>query len=104
MSFLSASNDGFINEWSVGNPIPVWQSHAHQLPVTYLNDSPVGDEYLSSSYDGTIKEWKSEQSVKVFMYYPGLNISCCDLRHLHPESVFSDEEKEILRQYGAIVE
>ena len=104
MSFLSASNDGFINEWSVGNPIPVWQSHAHQLPVTYLNDSPVGDEYLSSSYDGTIKEWKSEQSVKVFKYYPGLNISCCDLRHLHPESVFSDEEKEILRQYGAIVE
>ena len=104
LSFLTASHDGFINEWSVGHPIPVWQYHAHQLPVTFLDYSPVGDGFLSSSYDGTVKEWKTGQSVKVFKYYPGLFISCCDMRHLHSDSAFSDEEKEILRQYGAIVE
>ncbi|MBK8705779.1 MAG: hypothetical protein IPN33_20935 [Saprospiraceae bacterium] len=32
----------------------------------------------------------------------GLYVQSVDFRHLHPDSVFTDEEKERLRRYGAI--
>lgn len=32
----------------------------------------------------------------------GLYLWCCDFRHLHPSSHFSEEEKERLRSFGAI--
>lgn len=32
---------------------------------------------------------------------PGLEVLGCDFRHLHPDSKLSDEDKQLLWEYGA---
>ncbi len=105
-TFLSASYDGTVKEWQVGNPTPIYNYCGHELPVTSVVYSSNGKTFLSSSYDGTVMEWivGEEKPLKTFKYIPGLFIYGCNMRHLHPESNLSDEDKEILRRYGAIVD
>ncbi len=104
MSFFVATNDGLITERWFDGVFTNRQYCGHLLPVTFLDFSTEGNAFISSSYDGTVREWTADGSMKCFKYFPGIYITGCDMRHLHSESAFSDEEKAIMRQYGAIVE
>ena len=67
---------------------------------------PADEHMIIGCEDGTIKIWnvqKAECSHSINLY-PGLDIVGVDLRHLHPDSHLSDEVKELLYEYGAIVD
>jgi hypothetical protein len=44
------------------------------------------------------------QVQKIFLDIPGLFIQGCSFKNLHPDSQLSDEEKELLKMYGGVVE
>jgi hypothetical protein len=47
----------------------------------------------------------STSTFEIIQKYPdqvGLFVQSCDFSNLHPASVFTEEEQEVLRQYGAI--
>ena len=105
-TFISISND---------NTIKVLNKTSGQFIRAYVGQydfiicisySPDGKTFLTGGADGTVRIWSTEtgKCQKVFYNYPGLIVLGCDLRNLHSDSLFSDEDKDILREYGAIVD
>ena len=78
----------------------------HSSSVNSVAFAPDGKTFLSGSGDGTIRVWSAEtgECLDVIQNCPGLIVFGCDMRGLHPDSEFSDEDKEILRRYGATVD
>ncbi|MDM8550530.1 hypothetical protein QUF72_10645 [Desulfobacterales bacterium HSG2] len=77
-------------------------SRKHTASVRY---SPDGRYIISPSRDEILKKWDKETGgrLRTIRNIPGLLIQGTDMRNLHPDSEISDEEREILRQYGALV-
>jgi len=49
----------------------------------------------------------STSTFEIIQKYPdqvGLFVQSCDFSNLHPASVFTEEEQDVLRRYGAIFE
>lgn len=104
---LSLSNRE-VQEWSMeaGNCIREWKGGAAE----FVFHSIIGNEQVCKE-KGTylrVEPFKVEEktaSGKINNYFPneiGLHIQSVDFRHLHPDSHFTEEEKEHLRRYGAI--
>lgn len=81
----------------------IYKYNHNKISLSY---SPDNKKIISGSYDGTIRVWSTEtgKCLRVIQNYPGLIVLGCDMRKLHPDCSLSDEDKTILRQYGAIVD
>jgi WD40 repeat protein len=101
---LSASRDKNLREWSAqtGKCLRVIEAHNGEIHSAIY--SPNGQEILSTAADGIIMEWsaKTMKPTRKYINEPGLYIQGLDLRNLHPDSVFTEKEKERMRRYGAI--
>ena len=102
-TFISGSLDNTIRVWdsATGQCLLICEGHTDWVQsVAFALD---GKTFLSGSLDGTIRRWSSVtgECISVIHNYPGLIVFGCDMRNLHEGS---DVDKEILRQYGAIVD
>ena len=104
-SFISGSFDGTVREWYVGKPHWIREYNKHNNCVECVVYAPDGKSFASAS-DDIICIWSTEtgECLQIIYNYSGLIVYNCDLRHLHPDSDLSDEDKDILRRYGAIVD
>ena len=92
----------------------VWDTKTGECLDTLEGHSGSGNSSLSSPdgtrivtpYGDTAKVWDKEtgECLDTIPNIPGLMIMDVDLRSLHPDSKFSDEDKALLRRYGAIVD
>ncbi len=78
----------------------------HDDKITSAHYSPDGDLIVTSSSDGMVKLWDAEtfECVQTIPNIPGLFVQGVDLRKLAPGSAFSEEDKDILRTYGALID
>ncbi|WP_336470201.1 NACHT domain-containing protein [Haliscomenobacter hydrossis] len=101
---LSCSVDNTIKEWSVasGEYLPILQTNTNEvMNVCY---SPDGKKILLSLWLSKVEEWSVEcgECILTLHNEVGLLVQGCDFSHCHPDSVFTEDEKERLRQYGAV--
>ena len=102
-TFLSGSWDNTVRVWdrATGQCLRMCKGHSNFVnSVAFATD---GKTFLSGSADGTARVWSTEtgECLKVIRNYPGLIVLGCDMRNLHEGS---DIDKDLLRQYGAIVD
>ena len=105
-TFLSGSRDNTVRVWDSATGQYLRVCEGHRNSVYSVAFAPDGKTFLSGSADGTVRVWSTEtgECVEIIQNYPGLIVFGCDMRGLHPDSEFSDEDKEILRRYGATVD
>ena len=60
---------------------------------------------LTASRDGTVKIWDAEtfECIRTIRNVANLEVMGCDLRNLHPDARLSDEDRQLLWDYGADV-
>ena len=100
---LSGHRDKTVKEWdrATGQCIKIYEGHRGSVEsVVY---APDGKTFFSGSEDATVRVWSTEtgECLRVISHYPGLIVPGCDMRNLHEESAI---DRDVLRQYGAIVD
>ena len=102
---ISGANDNTIIEWErfTGRCIHIYKGHSDNVVAVIY--APNGKTIISASKDCSIRIWSTETGECLYTIpsIPRLMVNGVDLRHLHPDCSFSNEDKEILRQYGAII-
>lgn len=103
---IVSGGDKIITEWDVisGKSIKTYEAHSSEIKsVKYSSD---GKKILSGSKDGLIREWDTDKSncLRTIKDIFGLFIQGVDMRNLHPASEITDEERKLLKQYGAILD
>jgi len=98
-------DDNTIEEWNVLSGEHIQTYSGHTSPVKTICYSPEGDRILSGSKDNSLKEWdvSTGKCIKKIENKFGLFIQGADLSVLSPDSEINDEEKGILKEYGAII-
>jgi WD40 repeat protein len=103
---ISCSWDQTFKEWLVetGECIVTHKDDYLKRLFAIKYKSPSGLITFETTEDGTIKEYFSDINTLIHEYKNevGLLVHGLDLRHLHPDSKFTEEEKERLRRYGSI--
>ena len=90
---VTASDDGTVKLWSIGRGrITFTLAEAKRMIENGTLKSPAD---TAAGFDC--------RCVATIENIPGLIINGCDFTKLHPASSFSEHEKDILKQYGAIV-
>lgn len=101
---LTASEDRSIKEWELnsGKCLRTFKGHRHG--IVQASYSSNGKCLISASKDGMVRVWNIESGEYFDEFYieSGLFIQGLDLRYLHPDSKFTEEEKTRLRRYGAL--
>ena len=102
-TFLSGSRDHTVRVWDSATGQCIRVCEGHSRPVNSVAFAPDGKTFLSGSRDGTIRIWSAEtgECLQVIQNYSGLIVFGCDMRDLHEGS---EIDKDVLRQYGAIVD
>ena len=102
----TASKDKTSKIWDARTLREIGTLQGHTKWVNSVTFSPDGRKIVTASSDGTTKIWDAEtfECLHTIHNVPGLEVHGVDLRHLHPESRLSDETKERLYEYGAIVD
>jgi WD40 repeat protein len=90
------SGDRTINEWDVENG-PSLVTHIGDLKAEE-NPGSAGEKFLI--YGNMI----IISSFRAILNIPGLFIHGCSFKNLHPNNDLSEESKNIMRQYGALIE
>ena len=105
-TFISGSYDGTIRKWEIVKKDGIVINQEYHGDIYTIAYSPIGTTILSGSSDDTIRIWSTENNecLRIIRHYSGLYVRGCDMRNLHPDSVLSDEDKEILSACEAIVE
>jgi WD40 repeat protein len=100
---ISGSINKTIQEWAVAIG-ECLRTLGHSSSVSCVCYSPDASKVLAGAGDGNIKEWSvtTGEPLHTYINVPGLAVWQCDLSHLHPDSIITEEEKDKLRQYGAI--
>ncbi|GAB3224023.1 NACHT domain-containing protein [Algoriphagus aestuariicola] len=86
--------------------IKLWAIEASNtfLPLRVNPFNSSDERFIEADNKGTLTEYSAffHRKTISFDYDPGLYVQGLDLRNLHPDSVFTEEEKERMRKYGAI--
>ncbi|MEQ8156128.1 MAG: hypothetical protein ABRQ25_14775 [Clostridiaceae bacterium] len=101
---ISASCDNTLKEWDRDTGMCIRTYEGHEDFVTSAVYSADCKYIISASLDGTLKEWYKENPLysKTIKYRSGLLITNCTFKNMNPKSNLTNEEKEILKQYGAV--
>ena len=102
---VTASFDGTAKVWDAKTGELLLNLIGHNDIVLSANYNHYGTHIVTASSDGTVKLWDAQtcECLDTIKNTPGLMVKGVDLQHLHPDCTFSDEDKEILRRYGAII-
>ena len=102
----TASYDKTAKIWDARTGVCLLTLKGHTGALESASYSPDGLRIITASHDGTVKIWDSETGkyMDTLPNIPGLIVHGVDFRNLHPNSRFTEEEKELLRRYGAIVD
>ncbi|NHE55754.1 caspase family protein [Cyclobacterium plantarum] len=97
-------NSGELQERARSNGKCLTNYVGHDIFICSVDHSRDGKTILSNDSGGTVREWSTTtgKEIRKFISEPGLITQGLDLRNLHPDSKFSEEEKDRLRRYGAI--
>ena len=103
---VTASRDRTAKVWNSATFEELATLRGHAGTVTSAVFGPDESCVITASTDGTIKIWntENEECVLTLLSVPGLETVGVDLRSLHPDSRLSDEARERLYAYGAIVD
>lgn len=82
-----------------------WFAEGHSGKVNTASFSPDGRKIVTASDDGTARIWDAETGILSITLYEedGLYIEGVDFCDIDSKSILTDIQKEIFRQYGAIV-
>ena len=83
----------------VGYHLHKYEFHESKDEVAILSQREkieIFELHQNEDYRIVEKKWE-------ILHETGLDVMGLDLRNLHPDSVFSDEQKELLRSYGAYI-
>ena len=111
----AAYSSGHIVQWSRINPHMPWEFHslieghaeAHkertEITALLAYPHPEGERFLSSSVDGTIREWdlKTSDLLHIWPNVPGMWMQGVDLKDVKWARPLSKREKNLLQLYGA---
>lgn len=77
----------------------------HKASVNSAVYSSDNRHILTASRDGTVKIWDAEtfKCIRTIRNVANLEVMGCDFRNLHPDSRLSDEDRQLLWDYGADV-
>ena len=103
---VTASYDGTAKVWDAATGTLLHDLKGHSDWVRSAAYNRDGTRIVTASSDGTAKIWDAStgECLDTIPNIPGLMVKGADLRNLHPDSTLSDEDKAILRRYGAIVD
>ena len=99
---VTVSSDNTAKVWNAADGSCLFTLEEHSAWVTTAAYSPDGTRIITG---GTVKILDAETG-ECFDTLPnvyGLRVRGVDLRALYPGCGFSDEDKALLRRYGAIV-
>jgi WD40 repeat protein len=119
-SFVSSahySEDGkkiLSASWSLDNIIKEWDVESGQCLKTYKgtyadlkpeeNPEGNGEKLQICGNKIEIRDGNTFPPIRTFINIPGLFIQGCSFKNLHPDSDLSEESKNLMRQYGAVMD
>jgi len=102
---IICANNNLIDEWDIitGEHIRTYEGYPDKVEVVSIAYSPDGKKIISAGGDNIIKEWDIEtgKCIQTIQNISGLFIQGIKMDSSGLEG--SDEEKKILKQYGAII-
>jgi len=103
---IACADDYSINilDWHTMELVTTLAHNEKWIPL--VNYSPDGKRLISATENGTVYIWDTDtyECLQTIPNIPGLFIQGVDLRSLAPGSNFTEEDKHILRMYGALIE
>lgn len=105
-SIITVHCDGKALKWDTKNFSKCIEISGHYDDVNTVHFDTNGSFFITGSKDGTTKVWRANDNKNVYTLYDefGLYIRGVDFSVIDSTSYFSDDEKVILRQYGAIID
>lgn len=92
--------DGLALVWDINSLKCVGILGKSDLSAFYMSD---GEKIVTASWNNIVNIWDAFtfRCVFTFVFRPGMDVFGCDFRELHPDSKLSDEDKQLLWEYGA---
>ena len=102
---VTASDDKIAKIWDAVTFRELSTLKGHTSYVNSAVYSSDGRYILTTSRDGTAKVWDAEtfECIHTIRNVANLEVMGCDFRNLHPDSRLSDEDRQLLWDYGADV-
>jgi len=97
---LGITSNGELYEYNLIKDILIYYSQYIQFSDAIYNFNET--KILGISQEGKLIIFNELGVEKTIEFYTGLNIKGCNFNNLHPNSNFSEKDKEIMKQYGAI--
>jgi len=103
---VTASYDCTCRIWDISSTDCLGILYGHKDGVNCVSYNCDNTLIVSASRDGTVKIWDANtfECLQTIPNIPGLFIQGVDLRNLAPGSNFTEEDKRILRMYGALID
>ncbi len=105
-SIITVHCDGKALRWDTKNLSKGTDILGHSDDINTVHFSPDGRFFITGSKDGTAKVWRAIDNKNVYTLYDefGLYIRGVDFSAIDSSSHLSDNDKTILKQYGAIID
>jgi WD40 repeat protein len=101
---ISISWDNTVKEWDMDTGECIEIHEGHFSNIQSVNYTSEGKRITSVCWGKTIMEWDVDtgECIRTIKNIPGLLIQGVDMSDLHSDSEVNEEEKELLKQYGAM--